>query len=375
MANLTTKTFSTLVSDFTAAVQSASSALVDFAIGSILRSISEAMASVVVWIESLILLLLQTTRAATSSGTDLDTWVNDYGLTRLPAQGATGEVTFSRFTATLQALVPVGTTVQTADGTQQYTVIADTTNPAYDATQGGYVIAAGTSSVTVAVQAVNTGAATNAAINTVTVMTQAVPSVDTVTNAAAFTNGADAETDSALRARFISYIANLSKATKSAIGYALLSLQTGVTYSLVENYAYNGTYQPGFFYAVVDDGTGTPSSDFLASASNAIDAVRPFTSSYAVFAPVVVDATVSMTATIAAGYDPIATKALAQAAVENYINALTLAQTLPYTRIAQIAYDASPGITNIGSVLLNSGTSDLTATAKQVIKSAGVTVS
>src|SRR5581483_4813990 len=211
MANLTTKTFSTLVSDFVAAVQASSSQLVDFAIGSILRAIAEAASSVVVWLESLILLLLQTTRAATSVGSDLDSWVADYGLTRLPAQGATGAVTFSRFTPTLQALIPVGTVVQSADGTQQYAVVADTTNPAFDPVQNGYVVAAMTSSVTVAVQAVNTGAATNAAVNTITVITQAIPYVDTVTNAPAFTNGADAESDPALRARLIGYIPNLSR--------------------------------------------------------------------------------------------------------------------------------------------------------------------
>lgn len=375
MANLTTKTFSTLVSDFVAAVQGASAVLVDFAVGSILRAISEAMASVVVWLESLILLLLQTTRAATSVGPDLDTWVNDYGLTRLPAKSATGSVTFARFTPTLQALVPVGTVVQTADGTQQYTVIADTTNAAYDASQNGYVIAANVSSVTVAVQAVNTGSATNAAANTVTVLTQAVPSVDTVNNAAPFDNGADAESDTALRARFVAYIANLSKATKSAIGYALLALQTGVSFSLVENYTYSGTYQPGYFYVVVDDGTGTPSSDFLTSASNAVDAVRPFTSSFGIFAPEVTNATVTMTLTIAAGYDATATKALVQTAIVDYIDSLTLGQSLPYTRLAQLAYDASPGVSNVASVLLNSGTADLTADAKYVIKSASVTVS
>lgn len=375
MANLSTKTFSTIVSDFVAAVQAATSVLVDFAVGSILRAIAEAMASVVIWIESLILLLLQTTRAATSVGTDLDSWVNDYGLTRLPAQGATGTVTFSRFTPTIQALVPVGTAVQSADGTQQYAVIADTTNPAFSPSQNGYVIAAGVGSINTAVQSVNTGAATNAAINTVTVMTQAVAYVDTVTNAAAFANGADAESDSALRARFLAYIANLSKATKSAIGFAILSLQTGVTYSLVENFAYIGTYQPGSFYAVVDDGTGNPSSTFLNSAANAIDAVRPFTSSFAVFAPVVVNATVTMTCAVAAGYDPAATKALVQSAIANYINALTLGQTLPYTRLAQIAYDASPGVLNASAVLLNGATADLVATPQQVIKSAGVTIS
>lgn len=365
---VSTKSFFTLVQDQVAAIQGGARQLVDFTVGSILRAMVEANAAVVLWLQGLILQLLATTRAATSSASDLDSWVADYGLARLAAVAATGQVTFSRFTSTLQAVVPVGATIQTGDGTQSFTVSLDTTNPAYSAGQGGYVLAAGTASVAVKVSAVTAGAAANVSAGQISTITQAIPGVDTVTNASAFTNGSDAESDVALRTRFIAYIASLSKATKTAVGNAIAGVRAGLSYTVVENLNYAGASQPGYFYAVVDDGTGNPGSSLFTSVSNAIDLVRPLTSTFGVFAPVVVNAAVVMTITVQAGYDPIATKSLAVVAVKNYINALALGQTLAYSRIAQVAYDASPGIVNVTAVTLNSGTADLVATAQQVVK-------
>lgn len=374
MASIQTKDFVTLVRDSVTAIQGYAKVLVDLTVGSILRAIVEANAAVVIWLQGLIMQVLAITRAATSSGTDLDSWVADFGVTRLPANFATGQVTFARFTSTQQAIIPVASTVQTGDGSQQYSVTADTTNPAYNATLGGYVMAPGVASVSVPVVAVIGGAAGNAIAGAVSTIVGAISGVDTVTNAAGFTNGADAESDPALRTRFIAYVRSLSKATKDAIGYAITSLQQGVTYSLVENETYGGTAQMGYFYAVVDDGTGAPSGTFLSTVSNAIDAVRPFTVSFGVFAPVVVNATVVMTVTVAAGYDAAATRTLVSNALKAYINSLSLGQPLRYSRLAQIAYDASAGVTNVTGVTLNGGTSDVTATAKQVIKWSSITV-
>ena len=69
---LTTKDFSTIVSDMVTAIQGAAAVLVDLTIGSILRATVEANAAVVLWLQGLILQLLATTRAATSNATDLD---------------------------------------------------------------------------------------------------------------------------------------------------------------------------------------------------------------------------------------------------------------------------------------------------------------
>ena len=96
--------------------------------------------------------------------------------------------------------------------------------------------------------------------------------------------------------------------------------------------------------------------------------MRPFTSTFGVFSPVVVTANVSLTITTAAGYDHTATALLVKTAIQNYINALALGQSLSYSRLAQVAYDASPGITNVTEVLLNGAAADVGATSQQVIK-------
>jgi len=371
---ISTKDFPTIVGDAVTAIQGAARGLVDLTIGSILRSVVEANAAIILWLQGLILQLLATTRAATSNTTDLDSFMLDFGVSRLAAVAASGQVTFARFTPTAQAVIPVGTTVLTADGTQSFAVILDITNGAYNAGLGGYVLGAGVSSINVTVVASTAGIGANALIGQISLINAPIPGVDTATNAAAFTNGVNAESDAALRARFITYIASLSKATKLAIGNAITSLKQGVTYSLTENMTYAGVTQNGYFFVVVDDGTGVPDSTFLSTVGNAVDAVRPLTSTFGVYAPVVVTANVAMTITTAAGYNHSATVALLVATITNYINTLALGQSLSYSRLAQVAYDASPGITNVTAVTLNSATADVPATILQVIKAGTVAV-
>ncbi|PHV13717.1 baseplate protein [Janthinobacterium sp. BJB303] len=372
--SISTKDFVTLVRDSVTAIQGSASGMVNLTVGSILRAVVEANATVILWLQGLILQLLAATRAATSNDADLDSWMADFGVVRLGAVPASGLVAFSRFTPTAQAVVPVGATVLTLDGAQAYVALLDTTNAAYSALLGGYVLAPGVASINVTVTASTPGAAANAVAGQIALINQPIPGVDAVTNVAGFTNGVNAEKNAALRARFITYIASLSKATKLAIGNAVTSLAQGVTYSLTENFTYGGVPQNGYFFAVVDDGTGYPPSQLLSSAANAIDAVRPFTSTFGVFAPIVVTANISMTITTAAGYDHTATAAIVAAALRTYVNSLTLGQKLAFSRMTQIAYDASPGVTNVTAVMLNAGTADLAATALQVIKTGTVSV-
>jgi uncharacterized phage protein gp47/JayE len=300
----------------------------------------------------------------------------DFSFTRLAATAATGQVVFSRFTATNQAVIPVGTQVSTTDGSQAYLVTTDTTNAAYDPTLAGYLIAAGVTSVRVPVQAVTAGAAGNALEGTITVISGSVQYVDTVTNPVTFGTGEDAESDTDFRARFVLWIASLSKSTLSAIGYALSSMQNGVTYTLTENQTYSGLSQPGYFYAVVDDGSGAPSSTFLGQAYSAIDAVRGFTVTFGVFAPARVTANIAMTITLSAPAVRAEVVALVDAALEAYVAGLALGQTLPFTQLATIAYGASPYVTNVTGVMLNGSLADdLTATASQVIRAGTISVS
>ena len=385
MANLQNQNFTTLVSNFAAAVQGAASALVNFTIGSVLRALGEANAALAMWLQGLILLLLQVTRLSTSSGSDVDSWLKDFGFYRLAAVPASGLVTFARFTPTNQAIVPVGTLVQTGDGTQQYIVNADTTNAAYSATVvagGGFIIPASTASITVTATSITAGpsgfpdATGNVAANTITLLSQAIVGVDTVTNAAAFTNGENPETDAAVRIRFVDFINSLAEGTVAAISAAILGVQQGLNFTILENTQYNGSTQNGYFTVVVDDGTGYPPSSLLTNVGLAINAIRPLGSTFSVHAPVTQTITVAMTIVTGANYTHSAVAAIVQTAIANYINALVLGQSLPYTRLAQVAYDASPGVTEVvAGYTVNGATVDVNVTNLQVLLAGTVTVS
>jgi phage-related baseplate assembly protein len=373
--NLQLQNFTALVGSAAAAVQGAASQLVDLTVGSTLRAVLEANAAMALWLQWLIVEVLQTTRAATSTGTDLDSWMADFTVSRLPAVAAYGAVTFSRFTPVSSALVPIGTVVRTADGTQSFLVTVDTGNAAYSVAQNGYVIAAGVASVTVPVVAQVAGSAGNVQMNAISLIAAALPGVDTVTNAAGFQGGLDAESDVALRSRFQGFLASRSQATTQAVGYAVISIQQGLQYTILENAASDGTVRMGNFIVIVDDGTGYPPPALLASTATAIEAVRPVGSSYAVQAPTVVSATISMAITTLPSAVHASVVAQVTSALIDFVNALPLGAPLPWSKLVQQAYDAASTVTNVSAVLLNGGSTDLTPTSSGVVKAVSVLVS
>lgn len=383
--SLQTKSFTTLVSEYATAVQASAAALMNFTVGSVLRAIGESTAGVALWLQGLIVALLSTVRLTTSSGADVDSWLADFGFARLPANAASGSVTFSRLTPTNQAVIPVGTTVQSSDGTLQFVVLADATNAAYSATiiaGGGFVIPAGNSGVTITVTCTTPGTSGypdtngNVSANTITSMVQAIPYVDRVTNPVPFTNGFAPESDTAVKARFVLWLNSLAEGTKAAVYAAIAGVQQGLRANVLENTQYNGTVQNGYFTVVVDDGTGSPPASLLTSVSNAVDAIRPLTSTFSVHAPLVVGVNVAMSVTTAAGYLHATVTAAVQDAITIYINSLSIGASLSYTKLAQIAYEASPGVVAVlPGYTVNSGTSDVTATGVIVLKSSSVAVS
>lgn len=374
MPRLALRSFSTLVQNQAAAVQAGASGLVDFSRGAILRAVAEAVAGLVLWLQGLIQYVLTLTRATTSTGTDLDSWVYDYGVTRLAATTSSGQVTFSRFTATAAAVIPVGTKVQTGDGSQRFTVTLDALHPSYSAAANGYLLPAAVVSLAVPVQAVIPGTGANVVVGAVSQIVSAITYVDTVTNVAAFTNGAEAETDAQLRNRFLIYIASLSRATKTAVGSAVVSLALGLQYAIVENEQYDGTPDAGYFYVVVDDGSGAPPASTLTNAFVAIDAVRALGVRFGVFAPVVVNVSVSMTVAVGQGYTATVVKGIVGEKLARFINTLPLGAPLDVNRLAAVALGASPGVTKVSNVLLNGGAADVVTSAKQLIKISAPTV-
>jgi len=356
---LSLQNFTTLLDGMAAAVQGAASALLDLTVGSVLRAILEANASLALWLQWLIVQVLATTRLATSTGSDCDSFGAEFGFFRLPAAAATGAVTFSRFTPSVAAFIPVGTNVTTSDNSQSFTVIADTTNPAFNAAGSGYNLAGGIASLTVLAAAASAGSAGNVQPGSISVISSAISGVDTVTNALAFAGGVDAESDAAFRTRFGSYLGSLSKATDAAIGSAILGIQQGLSYVINENINQAGAAQMGNFVVTVDDGSGAPPAALISNVQQIVEALRPVGSSFAVQGPVVLLAEVSMTLSTQAGVSHQIVVAAVAGAIESYIDGLSVGATLNYTRLAQLAYDASSAVTNVSAVVLNGGTSDL----------------
>lgn len=372
---LSLQNFSTLVEGMAASVQGAATTLLDLTVGSVLRAILEANASVALWMQWLIVQTLSATRLATSTGADCDSFGADFGFARLPAVAASGQVTFSRFTPSLQALIPVGTSVTTAANTQGFLVVADTANPAYSAAQGGYVLAANIASVSALVVASVPGSAGNVQAGAISLLSSAISGVDTVTNPLALTGGLDAENDAAFRARFGNYLAGLSKATNAAIGGAVTAIMQGLSYAVVENVNQAGAAQMGHFVVTVDDGTGAPSASLLSTVEQAVDAIRPVGTSFAVQGPAVTLANVSMTLTTDGSADHAQAIAAVAAAVEGYIASLPVGGTLSYTKLAQLTYDAASSVTNISGLLLNGGTADIVPGSFGAVRTGVVTVS
>jgi uncharacterized phage protein gp47/JayE len=375
MATLQLSSFNTFVSNAAAAVQASASALLDFTAGSVVRALMEACSGIALWLQYQVVQVLALTRLATSNGSDADSWCADFGFARLPAVYATGSVTFTRYTSTAAAFIAVGAQVKTSDGTQTFSVVADTTNAAYSATLGGFTIAAGTANLTVAVQAMNAGTQGNVSAGSITLFATAISGIDTVTNASALTNGVNAESDAAFRARFVTFINTRTLGTLAAIGYAVQSVEQNLTYTIQEDVSTIGAYDPGNFVVTVDDGSGNPPSSTLTLVSAAVNLARPIGTTFAVQAPSLITATVSFTVTVAAGYTKINMLSTIETAVSAFINALPMGSPLPYSRIPQVVYDSTPGITNLTNLLVNGGTADLGGGVAQVVRSGTVTAS
>jgi uncharacterized phage protein gp47/JayE len=364
-----------IVSQFAAAAQAACSTPLNFAVGSVLLSIAQANASVYQWLQWLIVIVAGKTRASTSYGADLDTWLFQFnGFTRNAAVASSGQVQYFRNTATQPAVIPLvdsngyPVVVQTEGGTATFQVIADTTNSLWSASLQAYVIPAGTQTGLVSVQAQTAGSGGNVLANTITFMGTDIPYTDTVTNPSAFTNGVDAETDVAVRARFGLFISSLERGTPLSLQYAAQSVQANVVAEVQQNTPANG-----FSTVTIDDGSGDPPGSLISACQAAVNAYTAAGTVSYVVGPTKVVANIEMTLTVPAGSESSTYEPDIAAALATFINALPVGAALPYSRIAQIAYDAAPAILNVTNITLNAGTIDLPAVAGTVYR-AGTTV-
>jgi len=349
--------------------------LTDLSPGSSFRALLEAAAFNSEWQQFLTVAVLRQTRAATSRGEDLDSYFGDFGLTRLGAVPASGAVTFSRFSTTGNALVPLGAIVKTVDGTVSFTVVKDTANPRWDTGLNGYTIAGGVASVTVPVAASTPGASGNVRAGTITMIASAIPGIDAVANAAGFQNGADGEADEAFRARFTNYINTRSQATTGAVEYAVASVQQGLTFKIVQNVDAAGNVARGSFVIFVDDGTGSPPDALMSAIHTAVQAAAPISMPFFLLPAKVVTANVSVTIKAKPGYSKASLIGAVAAAIQDHINTLGVGEPLSFYRLAHVAQDTVEGVQSVDTLLLNGHTENLGGEPNQSVHAGSIAVS
>ena len=373
MAAPTTKKHATFVNDFAAAAQSASQQPLDFTQGSVFLALAEASAGLGTWLQKLYIFALSVTRLVSSQGVWVDTFVNAFGMTRLPAAAATGLVQFSRYSNTSAVSIPVGAQVVTGDGTQVFQVYGDLTNGAFSSALNGYTLLAGANTVAVPVMALTAGTTGNVAAGTITSLRTPVSGIDAVINTAGLTNGQPQESDAAVKARFLLYIASLAQATRQAISYAVSSLGQNVSATFYEFQDPSGRSAP-MSTVFVDDGSSNPPAALVQQAAVAVSNTKAFGVRVAVIGVTPLLASVQMTCQISPTYNQSAVVAAVQAALTVYINGLPPSSTLYFTRLEQVAYAASPGIYNVSNVTLNGTMSDLVPMPGQAIIVSNVAV-
>lgn len=363
---LTTKNFDTLVSDQVSAMQ-AKLPNFQFPIGSVGLALVESNAGVGLWFQGIALQILALSRAGSCTGPDLDSFFLIFGFFRNAATSASGQVTFARVTPTNQALVPVGALVQTSSSRVQFAVYADPSNPNYNITLGGYVLAPGISSITAPVAAVVAGQSGNVNAGAIDQLASSIVGVDTVNNSAPFTNGYDTESDNSYRNRFVPFINSRSLGTLLAYKTAITNGTPSVYYNIAENKNIGGTTQLGFNSIIIDDGSGSPPQSLLDAIFTKVDAVRALAIQFAVYPVVMLTANMTVTVQINPLYDPEFIKQAIADKVGDYIASLQIGQKLIYTKIYQLIYEASNGIIEASSLLINGSPSDLAASFKQRI--------
>lgn len=385
MASLPTQSFNQIVSNTIAGIQGRASKLINFSEGSTLRAIAEGFAGLFMWFQAMVLKVLQTSRLSTSRGVDVDTFTADYMPTigiangvaspRLGAQAASGQVTFARFTAAPSTcfipaaasvdasgkIINAGSsnaaTVQTNDGQSTFVVTSDPTFGTYSPILGGYVLASNVASIIVPVKAIKPGAAGNAVAGSITVITSSITGIDTVTNVAPFINGADQEKDSSLKQRFAAYILGLARGDAFGLKSSIIGTGVNVEYTLTESYNIDGSWHPGYFFVIADDGSGSPSDDFMRTITDAANAVRPLGIQCAAFLPTILTANISMQIKVAQGYDKNSVIAQVVALIGVNIKQLGLGNELPFSILSAWAYSV-PGVTLVSGVLLNGAGGD-----------------
>ncbi len=292
--------------------------LTDFTPGSVVYTL---LASVSVAVDALGLSIYMTRLAAyisTATGADLDAKVGDFGLTRNVAVAASGTFTFTKNTpAVVNTVVPSGSLISTIATASESAVVF--------VTDDDMTLLIGNTSVDVPATAQVTGSGSNIAAGGQLLIASMVPGVDGVTLALAIENGADEETDDALRARGLAAFVALAHGTVESYRQIVLAVAGIGSAIVVPQDRGPGTVD----IFVMGPENSVPSPTVLAEAQAAIDAQKVATDDVRVLLPTTVVISATINVHLAGGYDPTVVALTVRNAITAYIEGLGVSGGAP----------------------------------------------
>lgn len=287
------------------------------------------------------------------TGQYLDYHAELRGLSRKPAQYATGTI---EFTGTEGLVIPAG-----------YMCSTESINdiPSYDYITTEAATIGNNGKVTVPAQAVDAGSAQNAGTNTVVINSTGYEDITAVTNPIAFTGGIDEESDEDLleriqefdRSQGISGVGNPSDYKRWAesvpgTGNANVIRSTGTS---------------GLVTIILTDGNGDPAStelcqavyDYIMSPSNEMLRLAPVGASLSVIPPETETITITANVALTSGTIESITDIFAANCLEYFQNQAITDGRILYQKIGNILGDIS-GVYDFNTLVVNGGTINIT---------------
>ncbi|QDH16778.1 baseplate J/gp47 family protein [Swingsia samuiensis] len=365
---LPTRSLSSFVTTALRIAQSSCNQLLDISVGSPVRALVESVGSMALWLQHLIIQMLLKARLATSSGVDCDSFVEDFGMVRLPGQASTGAVTMTSFISDqISAVIMPGDIVRTVSGLS-FSVVKDTALATWSPDIGGYIRQAGTQSILIPVECQVKGSIGNVDAGAIALMGTSIAGIDVVTNENAFLNGSDQESDIQLRKRFPLWLASRATASEMAVGNAISNVQTGISYFVKEGADPSGALRGGYFTVVVDDGSGVPTDDILARVYKSIDEVRALGVGFSVLRPSILVVDVSMTVVVPFSTSVLSAESSIRNVITEDIRSNGVGNGYAYSRLSYLAYvGARVDVSSVLDVRLNGEQKDIIPNGKQTL--------
>jgi phage-related baseplate assembly protein len=216
-----------------------------------------------------------------------------------------------------------------------------------------------------------TGAAGNVAGGTISKISTSIAGIATVTNEAAFTGGADEETEDARKKRFVEFVSGLARGTKAAIQFGAKQVTNVVSAVCIDNED-DGSIAPGFATLYIADASGGADATLLAAVVAEEVNWRPAGLALTVAAPAIVSVSVTATLTLAAGYDPTTVKTAVTQTITDHITSLKMGDDVLFAILIQKIVDTNP--TAILNVNLTLPAADTAITPGQIARPGTITL-